>query len=185
MNLELLRHLGVLPDQERVLGRDHPDILRTRNNIALAGRGGRWRERCGCHRVAAGPGAGAGPRPPRHAHDPQQHRRLDRRGGGRAERCGCTLCCRTGSGCWAATTPTRSTRNNIAPGPARWGMRVRRCGCAGAAAGPGAGAGPRPPRHADDPQQHRALDRRGGERAEALRLYTELLADQEHLLCCD
>ena len=36
INLELLRHLGeLLPDQERVLGRDHPVTLRTRNNIAV------------------------------------------------------------------------------------------------------------------------------------------------------
>ena len=204
----------LLPDQERVLGRDHPDTLMTRNNIAV------WTGETGDARggvaavpgPAAGPGAGAGPRPPRHAHDPQQHRGLDRRDGRRARRrCGCSRpCCRTGSGCWAATTPTRSrpattsrpgparramaaealrlssrpllpdqervlgrdhpdtltTRNNIAAwtgktGDAREALRLS----PGPAAGPGAGAGPRPPRHAQDPQQHRGLDRRDGRRA--------------------
>ena len=76
----------LLPDQERVLGRDHPDTLTTRNNIASwTGEVGDAREALRLFpRAAAGPGAGAGPRPPRHAHDPQQHRVLDRRGGGRA-----------------------------------------------------------------------------------------------------
>ena len=38
----------LLPDQERVLGRDHPDTLRTRNNIATwTGRAGDGRGACG------------------------------------------------------------------------------------------------------------------------------------------
>ena len=51
--------------------------------------------------------------------------------GTRVRRCGCSpSCCRTGSGCWAATTPTRSaTRNNIAAldrrvGDAREALRL-------------------------------------------------------------
>ncbi len=36
MNLELLRHLGeLLPDQERVLGRDHPDTLTTLGFVGI------------------------------------------------------------------------------------------------------------------------------------------------------
>ena len=61
--------------------------------------------------AAAGPGAGLGSRPPRHAHDPQQHRGLDRRDGQRAGRRwnSSRRCCRTSSGFWAATTtPLRS-----------------------------------------------------------------------------
>ena len=59
----------LLPDQQRVLGRDHPDTLRTRSNIA------------------AGPA----------------------RWGTCVRRCGFTAhCCRTGSGCWAATTPNKA-----------------------------------------------------------------------------
>ena len=151
----------LLPDQERVLGRDHPDTLMTRNNIAhWTGEVGDAREALRLFtRAAAGPGAGAGPRPPRHAHDPQQHRLLDRRGGGRAGGVAAVhaRCCRTWSGCWAATTPTRSRPATTSrSGPARWGTRVRRCGCSRAAAGPGAGAGPRPPRHAHDTRGHQA-----------------------------
>ena len=107
----------VLPDQERVLGRDHPDTLTTRNNIAS------WTG----------------------AVDAEALRLLP-------------SCCRTRSGCWAATTPRPATTS---PWTGGWGtreaLRLYR-----AAAGPGAGAGPRPPRHAHDPQQHRVLDRRGG-----------------------
>ena len=44
------------------------------------------------------------------------------------------------------------------------------------------GSGPRPPRHAHDAQQHRALDRRDGDAREALRLFAELLPDQERVL---
>ena len=63
----------LLPDQERVLGRDHPDTLRTRHNIAAwTGEVGDAREALRLFTAAAaGPGAGAGPRPPRHAHDPR------------------------------------------------------------------------------------------------------------------
>ena len=57
----------------------------------------------------------------------------------------------------------------------------------GAAAVPRAAPGPaarprvRPPRNADDARPHRPLDRRGGGRAEALRLYRELLPNQRHV----
>jgi hypothetical protein len=37
---------ALLPDQERVLGADHPETLRTRSNIAG------WTERCGAARAA-------------------------------------------------------------------------------------------------------------------------------------
>ena len=144
---EALRLLPrLLPDQERVLGRDHPDTLSTRSNIAY------WTGEVGdaprgaatVPRAAAGPGAGAGPRPPRHAHHPQQHRVLDRRGGRRA-RGAATVhasCCRTRSGCWAATTPTRS-----------------------------------PPATTS-----RHWTGEAGDAPEALRLFTELLPDQERVL---
>ena len=71
---------ALLPDRERVLGPDHPDTLTTRSNIAA------WTGRVrGCgrgaapvDRAAARPGAGPGPRPPRHPDHPEQHRGLDR-----------------------------------------------------------------------------------------------------------
>ena len=46
--LRLFREL--LPDMERVLGRDHPDTLTTRNNIAALDRRdwARRARRCGC-----------------------------------------------------------------------------------------------------------------------------------------
>jgi hypothetical protein len=74
------------PDMERVLGHDHPDTLTTRNDIAFwTGGVGDAREALRLDRaLLPDREAGAGPRPPRHAHHPQQHRRLDRRGGGRA-----------------------------------------------------------------------------------------------------
>ena len=64
----------LLPDRERVLGRDHPNTLMTRNNIAACtGRVGDAREALRLYRAAAGRGAGAGPRPPRHAQDTRDH----------------------------------------------------------------------------------------------------------------
>ena len=65
----------LLPDRERVLGRDHPDTLTTRNNIAA------WTGGVGDAREALrlftellpDMGAGAGPRPPRHAQDTRDH----------------------------------------------------------------------------------------------------------------
>ena len=110
---------ALLPDQERVLGPDHPDTLTTRNNIASWT--GRVRGRRGGAAALPGaasrPGAGARPRSPGYAHDPQQHRRLDRRvrgcPGGAAALPGAAS--RPASGCSAPITRTRSrTRNNIA-----------------------------------------------------------------------
>ena len=75
----LRRFVELLPDQERVLGRDHPDTLNTRNNIAhWTGQTGDAREALRrLRRTAARPGAGAGPRPPRHAHDSRLARGID------------------------------------------------------------------------------------------------------------
>ena len=115
------------PGPERVLGRDHPDTLTTRSNIASwTGETGERVRRCGCSGAAAGPGAGAGARPPRHAHHPQQHRVLDRRDGRGARGAAAVRgsCCRTRSGCWGATTPTRSPPAATSrPGPARRATR--------------------------------------------------------------
>ena len=67
-------------DRERVLGPDHPDTLTTRSNIAFStGECGDAREALRLFTGAAPRrGARTRPRPPRHAHDPQQHRFLDR-----------------------------------------------------------------------------------------------------------
>ena len=66
-------------------GRDHPDTLTTRNNIASwTGEVGDARGRCGSPPSCCRTGSGCWARPPRHAHHPQQHRVLDRPGGRRA-----------------------------------------------------------------------------------------------------
>ena len=82
--LRLYREL--LPDQERVLGRDHAQTLRTRHNIAhWTGEAGDAQEALRLFtELLPDLGAGAGPRPPRNARHPPQHRVLDRRGGRRA-----------------------------------------------------------------------------------------------------
>ena len=71
MRARLRLYSELLPDQERVLGRDHPDTLRTRSNIAaLDRRGGRCaRDAAAVPRAAAGYGAGAGAQSPRHTDD--------------------------------------------------------------------------------------------------------------------
>ena len=99
------------------------------------------------------------------------------------ERCGCTASC---SGA-AAHPRTWSPRHAEDARPHR--PLDRRCGgCArGAAAMPRAAPGPaarpraRPPRHPGDAPQHRPLDRPGGGRAQALRLYRELLPDRQRV----
>ena len=101
----------LLPDRERVLGRDHPETLVTRSQIALDRRyGGLAGGAAAIREPAAGPGTCAGLRPPRHTHDPSRDRVLDRQIGEHAEGgASCSPpCCRIGSGFWAATTPTRS-----------------------------------------------------------------------------
>ena len=99
----------LLPDMEQVKGRDHPDTLNTRSNIASwTGRVGNAPEGAATlHRAAAGPGAGAGPRPPRHAQHPQQHRVLDRRGGRRARGAATLHRAAAGPGAGAGPRPPR------------------------------------------------------------------------------
>ena len=92
------------------LGPDHPDTLTTRNNIAA------WTGEAGdaagalplFERAPPRPGAGPGPRPPRHPDHPQQHRLLDRgdRGCGRGAAPVRASSSPTGSGSSAPTTPT-------------------------------------------------------------------------------
>ena len=157
----------LLPDQERVLGRDHPNTLTTRGNIAhWTGESGNAHEALRLFaELLPDHGAGAGPRPPRHAHDPRQHRPLDRRGGRRARGVAAVHRAAAGPGAGAGPRPPRHAHDppqhrgldRRGGGRARGVAAVHR-----AAAGPGAGAGPRPPRHAQDAQQHRPLDRRGG-----------------------
>ena len=79
----------LLPDQERVLGRDHPDTLSDpQQHRGLDRRGGRFAGGAAAvHRAAAGPGAGAGPRPPRHAQYARWIGILAIRYGDRAEGC--------------------------------------------------------------------------------------------------
>ena len=128
----------LLPDQERVLGRDHPDTLTTRNNIA------HWTGEVGDAREALRLSAELLPDRERvlgRDHPDTLTTRNNIAPGpavwGRARRCGCPpSCCRTGSGCWATTTPTRSRPATTSrTGPAGWVTRVRRCGCSRAAAG--------------------------------------------------
>ena len=65
------------------LGSDHPDTLKSTNNLALSytalGRHAEAPE--AVPGDAGGPGGDAGPRPPRHAHEPEQPRRELRRPG--------------------------------------------------------------------------------------------------------
>ena len=99
---------GLLPDQERVLGRDHlghthhPQHLR-----ALDRRGGRcaWRH-CGCTPNCCRTRSGCWASPPQHAQYPQPHRAVDESGGDCGTgRCGFLLnCCWTRSECSDATT---------------------------------------------------------------------------------
>ena len=181
---------ALLPVMERVLGRGHPVTLTTRHNIA------HWTGRVGdcaggvaaVHRAAAGPGAGAGPRPPQHAHDAEQHRWLDRRGGGRAGGVAAVHRSAAGHGAGAEPRPPRHAHDP----PQHRALDRRGGGRAGgvaavhrSAAGHGAGAGPRPPQPAHDAEQHRWLDRQGGGRAGALRLCTALLPDMERVLSRD
>ena len=134
----------LLPDLERVLGRDRPDTLPTRHNIA------HWTGETGNARGALQLFSEL---------LPDQERVL------------------------GATTPARSRPAATSrPGSARWATRAGAAAVHGAAAGPGAGAGARPPRHAQDPQQHRELDRPCGRRARGMRLFTELLPDRERVL---
>ena len=161
--LRLVREL--LPDQERVLGRDHPHTLATRHSIAAwTGEVSDDREALRLARAAAGHGAGAGPRPPRHAHHPLQHRCLDRRGGDCARGVAARARAAAGHGAGAGPRPPAHARH-----PQQHRGVDRSCGrCARgvaalsrAAAGPGAGAGPRPPRHARDtrPNQEARIGR--------------------------
>ena len=176
----------LLPDQERVLGRDHPDTLTTRNNIAS------WTGECGDAREALRLFAALlpdqervlGPDHPATLTTRSNIASWTGRCGDARRRCGCSpSCCRTRSGCWAATTPPRSgPATTSRPGPARWETRGGIAAVHRVAAGPGAGAGPRPPRHAQDAEQHRRLDRPGGDAREALRLSRALLPDQERVL---
>ena len=78
---------------------------------------------------------------------------------------------------------TLTTRHSIAhwtgeAGDARRGAAAMPRAAPRPAVRPGA----RPPRNAGDAPPHRPLDRRGGGRARALRLYRELLPDQERVL---
>ena len=137
---------ALLPDQERVLGRDHPNTLTTRSNIASwTGADGRraWGA-AAVLRAVAGPGAGAGARPPRHAHQPQQHRVLDRRDGRRAWGAATLLRAVAGPGAGAGARPPQHAHHPLQHraldrqgGQRAWGAAT----LLRTAAGPGAGAG--------------------------------------------
>ena len=135
--------------------------------------------------AAAGPGAGAGPRPPRHPHHPQQHRALDRRDGRRPGGAAAVPGAAAGPGAGAGPRPPRHPQH-----PRQHRALDRRDGrrpggaaaVPGAAAGPGACAGPRPPRHPHHPQTSRSGPARRATAREALRLFRELLPDQERVL---
>ena len=107
-----------LADRERVLGADHPDTLTSRNNLAAAYESAGDGPGDPAVRADPGrPGAGAGPRPPRHPDLAQQPRRR-LRGGGRtwARRSRCTSRpSPTASGCSGPDHPdTLISRNNLA-----------------------------------------------------------------------
>ena len=137
--LRLYREL--LPDRQRVLGPDHPDTLGTRHHIArwTGEAGDAARSAAAVPRIAPGPAARPGARPPRNAaHAPRYcplDRRdcpLDRRGGGaRERRCGCTVRLLPDQECVLGPDhPETLPRATILPaGPARRGTRAERCGC--------------------------------------------------------
>ena len=123
-----------LKRMEAKLGPDHPDTLVSRNNLAIAYLGRRPARRG--DRAARGDaqaaGGQAGPRPPRHAQQPQQpgHRLRCRRPAGRGDRAarGDAPGCRKPS--WAPTTPTRSPAAAAWPPPtsrSAGGPRPRAC----------------------------------------------------------
>ena len=106
--LRLYREL--LPDQERVLGPDHPDTLLTRCDIAhWTGEAGDAPRRCGYAASCSRTGSASSDLITPTRWDAPRHRPLDRRGGGRApRRCGCTAnCSRTGSASRGPTTTAR------------------------------------------------------------------------------
>ena len=128
----------LLPDRERVLGRDHPDTLTTRSNIA------HWTGESGDAREALRLFAELLPDQERvlgRDHPDTLRTRNNiaawtgRVGDARGVAAVTASCCRTWSGCWAATTPTtlQSTRGHQAAGigripiPGREG-RVERSG---------------------------------------------------------
>ena len=77
---------------------------------------------------------------------------------------------------------TLATRGNIAPGPASAVTRRARCACPGSCCPTWSGCSARTTPTPSPPGQHRALDRRCGDAAGALRLSRELLPDQERVL---
>ena len=124
---------ALLPDQERVLGRDHPDTLRTRHDIAS------WTGQTGDARQAMRLSAELLPDQERvlgRDHPAMLMTRSNIAGwtGETGERA-------AGLGLFQALLPdqervlgrdhpaTLSTRLDIAPGPARRATRGRRCGC--------------------------------------------------------
>ena len=177
----------LLPDQERVLGADHPDTLITRGNIAS------WTGQCG---------------------DPAEALRLYRTLLPDQERVlgpdhPNTLTTRNNIAAWTGECgdpagalrllrellpdrervlgrgPSRhpdAPATTSRPGPGSTGSGRGAAAVPGAAARPGAGPGPGPSRHPGHPRQHRVLDRECGNPAEALRLSRELLPDQERVL---
>ena len=107
------------------------------------------------------------------------------RWGTRVRRCGCSpSCCRTASGCWAATTPTRSPPATTSrSGPAGWVTRVRRCGWSARCCRTGSGCWGRD--HPDTLTTRNNIAHWTGEvgdAREALRLFRALLPDQERVL---
>ena len=177
---------ALLPDRERVLGRDHPDTLATRGNIAA------WTGEVGDARGALRLFTELLPDQERvlgrdHPDTLTTRNNIARwtgEAGKRARRCNSPpRCCRTRSVCWAATTPTRSPHAATSrTGPAR---RATRAGVATFAA--------------LLPDQERVLGRdhpntlatRGniaawtgevGDARGALQLYSDLLPDQERVL---
>ena len=109
-------HEATLKLREAKLGPDHPDTLNSRNNLADAYYdAGRTAEAIALHEATLRLGGEARPRPPRHARQPQQpgHGLPCRRPAVRGDRAHeATLKLRRPSS--APTTPTRSSRSNLA-----------------------------------------------------------------------
>ena len=150
---------GPSPTASGSSGPDHPDTLTSRNNLAGAYQSvGAWRGdpavRADPHRLRAGPR----PRPPRHADLPQQPRRRLQSAGAWARRSRCTS--RPSPTTERVLGPdhpdTLTSRNNLAAAYRSAGHLDEAIPLLRADPHrPRAGPRPRPPRHADLPQQPR------------------------------
>ena len=164
-------------DQERVLGHDHPDTLKTRSNIASwTGETGEEGRRCACPATAADQERVLG-----HDHPDTLNTRgniaiwTGKRGRGRGAAPVPATAARPGAGAGARPSAHAHHPRQHRQLDRETGDEARRCACPATAARPGAGARARPSGHAHNPQQHRHWTGETGEGGEALRLFRRLL----------